>query len=383
MTMTVTVKSIRNLPAAILPTPTDASQPAVLPSPRPATAKGAKATGKKEEKETAEDVFTIAYDVPIGPSERRLCWTEKAAARSPTDDEKEAEVRGRWDDAREAEAVEAAQAAIAAEAVKREAAAALVPAKKGAKPATPPTTAPAPAVEALHITVTAPAAPAVSASVLAFDHSQAVFLLPSALPPLSSLIHTALFPVQLTVTRGEGDAGEAVRGVALVDLGELVIPGRTRLEGWWAMTQTAGIQRSPIPSTAPVDAPKKGKPAPLPRGRRRRRAERRSTRSTPVGRPCGSVSTCPAPWCLSPLRRPLPTSCLCPRHRPLHCSPHCSRPHWPSCRSRRPSCSTPSTPSSPLYSPALSPSPPYPTSSAASNPSSPASSNSDTAPASC
>ena len=297
-TLTVTVGAVRRLPADVLPDEGGPTRPgsAAVASPR-SLGKAAKA-GKKDDRDT-DGVYTLVYEVPVAESEKRTVWTERIILRRLTDEERaEAPtVRGRWNDARE-EANAAAAAAEAAEPAKREAAAPA--ARKGGKAPTT-TAAPSTPRSAVPAVATAPSQPSVSGSVLVFDHRQSVLLGPTALQPLTALITGSLFPVQLTVTKPSSDPADPIRGLALVDLGELAKPGVTRVEGWWALTQTGGLPQRPAASPA-AEAGKKVIKIP---------AASKATDTFDACRSCVWLSV-ELSRPLSPIPEPLPISALLP-----------------------------------------------------------------------
>ena len=246
-TLTLRLHSYHNLPLGFF----DDVQPATaaVAESRPPTAggKGA-AKAKADAAPTADDIFTLLYRVPLSADTEASVWNERASIRLPTEAEttEQPEVAGRWNEptARAAEGEKPATPATAAKDRKAELASARGKSPRpetasGGKKAGDKKDAAVEAAAAM------PAAPAVSNAVLSFNFARTSLLTPAAVSALKSSIssHT-LFPVQLTCTRlasapAAADAQLSITGLSLLDLSSLLLPGRTRVEGCFAVTQTS------------------------------------------------------------------------------------------------------------------------------------------------
>ena len=282
LTLTVTVGSVRNLPAGLL------SEEVPMTS-RPGTAAVKAKVGG--------DGGCISYEVPLGGGELRRVYSDRLSVRPVTEEERAQamDVRGRWDDAREAEA----QAAVAAAAAQRDAAAAAAQAqtarKGGERPASPrPSPDPAPLPAPLP-----PQQPQLSNAALVAEHALTTFLTPLALAPLSSLIDSSLFHLHFSLPN-TSSSSSPLTGLAPVDLGHLAHPGITRVEGWWAMTQL----NLPTPSLPPATDPsKKSAPAKPASATRKKDGGAADSASDPSLPSLDACRTCV--WVAVELSRPL------------------------------------------------------------------------------
>ena len=249
-TLTLQLHSYHNLPLGFL----DDVQPAApAATSRPPTASGGKGAAKGKEAAAAlDDIFTLLYRVPLSTDTTATVWSETATLRQPTEAEKasgQPPVIGRWNDAPAKVTEEPTSAPVPATpaAATKDKRAELQSARgksprpdtaTGAKKAGEKKDAVAEAVAA----VVAP--PAVSNAVLSFEFARTTLLTPTAITAFqSSIASNALFPVQLTCSRlASATATEpqlSIVGLSLLDLSSLLLPGRTRVEGYFAVTQTS------------------------------------------------------------------------------------------------------------------------------------------------
>ena len=216
----------------------------------------AKGKEDKDSKTAAvvDDIFTLLYRVPLSADTAATVWSEAAKVRLPTEAEAatgQPPVVGRWNDG-PAKATEEAAAAVPTTpaAASKDKRADLQTARgKTSRPDT--ATGAKRAGEKKDATgeagITAAAVvtpPAVSNAVLAFEFTRTTLLTPSAIAAFkTSISSNTLFPVQLTCTRlGSASATEpqlSIVGLSLLDLSSLLLPGRTRLDGYFAVTQTS------------------------------------------------------------------------------------------------------------------------------------------------
>ena len=254
-TLTLGLHSYHNLPLGFF----DDVQPAgsgTAESRPPSAAAGKGAAKAKEDKAAAavpEDIFTLLYRVPLSADTHTTVWSETATLRLATEAEKgsgQPEVIGRWNDASAKTTEEATAAAVpATPATASKDKRAELQSGKSPRPDTAAKKASAASVEAAAASATGAAVavvapPTVSNAVLSFEFARTTLLTPSAVTAFrSSITNNTLFPVQLSCTRvGSASASEpqlSITGLSLLDLSSLLLPGRTRVDGYFAVTQTS------------------------------------------------------------------------------------------------------------------------------------------------
>ena len=263
-TLTLRLHSYHNLPLGFF----DDIQPAATAATnsRPPTATpAAKGTAKstkddKDNKATAasDDLFTVLYSVPLSADTAATVWSETAALRLPTEAEKlngQPEVIGRWNEA----PVKAVEETTAASALPTTPATATKDKRAELQSARGKSPRPDSALSAKRgsdkkdgvgeaavsgVSVAVVTSPAVSNAVLSFEFARTTLLTPAAVTAFkSSITSNSLFPVQLTCTRlASASATEpqlSLTGLALLDLSSLLLPGRTRVDGYFAVIQTS------------------------------------------------------------------------------------------------------------------------------------------------
>jgi len=251
-TLTILLHSYHNLPLGFF----DNVQPAaaVADSRPPTATAGNKSAGKaKEDKAAAvDDIFTLLYRVPLSGEADTSVWSERASVRLPTEAERasgQPEVTGRWNEPT-AKVIEEAAVVSATPATASKDKRAEQPSARGKSPRPETASGGKKAGEKKDgvvemAAVAAVPVPAVSNAVLSFDFARTTLLTPAAITSFrSSITNHTLFPVQLTCTRlasasTAADPQLSITGLSLLDLSSLLLPGRTRVEGCFAVTQTS------------------------------------------------------------------------------------------------------------------------------------------------
>ena len=262
-TLTLRLHSYHNLPLGFFDDVQPPSSAAV--DSRPATAAGKGAAKGKEDKDNkaaaaVDDIFTLLYVVPLSADTNATVWTETATVRLPTEAERaigQPTVIGRWNDAPAAKATDEATTAVPPGTASKDKRGDLqsarvksprpdtaAPAAGGKKVADKKDVAADTATAAASTAVAAVVAPAVSNAVLSFEFARTTLLTPAAVTAFkSSIANNTLFPIQLSCTRlASASATEpqlSITGLSMLDLASLLLPGRTRVDGYFAVTQTS------------------------------------------------------------------------------------------------------------------------------------------------